>query len=225
MARKAVEDGIHTIVATPHTLNGLYTNPAGQISLRVANLQKTLSDKHIELRLCVGADVHLCPRLLERIENGDATTINDNKKYILLEFPSQAIPTGVKDEIFTLIVNGITPIISHPERNPIIQHDINILYEFVRMGALSQITAMSITGDFGEMVGQCAEMLLTQRLAHVIASDAHSAVDRPPVLSEAVEAAAKILGSYEDSERMVTEMPAALLSGDVVEIPEPKRAK
>ena len=225
MARKAVEDGIHTIVATPHTLNGLYINPAKEVTSRVANLQEALSNKDIKLQLYVGADVHLCPRMLERIESGDAGTINNKKKYILLEFPSQTIPPGVKDEIFTLIVNGITPIITHPERNPIIQHDMNILYELVRMGALCQVTAMSITGDFGETAMHCVERLLTHRLVHVIASDAHSADRRPPVLSLAVEAAAEIMGSYEDSERMVTEMPAALLSGDVLEIPEPTRAK
>jgi len=122
-------------------------------------------------------------------------------------------------------LNGITPIISHPERNLVIQHDIDILYELVSMGALCQVTAMSITGDFGEMVMQCAERLLRHRLVHVIASNAHSSDSRPPVLSQAVEAAAEILGNYDDAERMVKEVPALILSEDMPEIPEPKRAK
>lgn len=122
-------------------------------------------------------------------------------------------------------LNGITTIISHPERNLVIQHDIDILYELVSMGALCQVTAMSITGDFGEMVMQCAERLLRHRLVHVIASNAHSSDSRPPVLSQAVEAAAEILGNYDDAERMVKEVPALILSEDMPEIPEPKRAK
>jgi protein-tyrosine phosphatase len=85
----------------------------------------------------------------ELIESGDAGTINGAGKYILLEFPSQVVPPGVKNEIFSLRLNEITPIITHPERNPIIQKDIDILYEFVHMGALIQVTAMSITGDWG----------------------------------------------------------------------------
>ena len=84
---------------------------------------------------------------------------------------------------------------------------------------------MSITGDFGEMVMQCAERLLRHRLVHVIASNAHSSDSRPPVLSQAVEAAAEILGNYDDAERMVKEVPALILSEDMPEIPEPKRAK
>ncbi len=222
MARKAVRDGIHTIVATPHTLNGVYTNPAKQVTSKATDLQRALTDNHIALKLHAGADVHLCPRMLGRIETGEAGTINNAKKYILLELPSQAIPPAVKDEIFTLMVNGITPIVTHPERNPTIQHNMNVLYELVRMGALCQVTAMSITGDFGATIMRCAERLLTHRLVHVIASDAHSADTRPPVLSVAVEAAAEIMGSYEDSERMVKEVPAAILSGDAIEALEPR---
>lgn len=225
MARRAVEDGIHTIVATPHTLNGIYINSAREVTPKVASLQETLSKKHIKLQLYVGADVHLCPHMLELIESGDAGTINNARKYILLEFPSQVVPPKVKDEIFSLKLNGITPIISHLERNPVIQHNIDILYEFIRMGALCQVTAMSITGDFGGIAMQCAERLLRHRMVHVIASDAHSSKSRPPVLSQAVEAAAEILENYDDAERMVTEVPAAILSGNMPEIPEPILAK
>lgn len=225
MARRAVEDGIHTIVATPHTLNGIYINSAREVTPKVASLQETLSKKHIKLQLYVGADVHLCPHMLELIESGDAGTINNARKYILLEFPSQVVPPKVKDEIFSLKLNGITPIISHLERNPVIQHNIDILYEFIRMGALCQVTAMSITGDFGGIAMQCAERLLRHRMVHVIASDAHSSESRPPVLSQAVEAAAEILENYDDAERMVTEVPAAILSGNMPDIPKPKLAK
>lgn len=225
MARKAVEDGIYTIVATPHTLNGIYINPVKEVTSRVAALQEALSKNHIKLQLYAGADVYLCPNMLERIESGDAGTINDSRKYILLELPSQIVPPGVKDEIFSLKLNGITPIISHPERNSAIQHDTDILYELIRMGALSQVTAMSITGDFGEMALQCSERLLKHRLVHIIASDAHSSDSRPPILSQAVEAAAEIMGNYKEAEHMVTEVPATILSGVIIEIPEPMRAK
>ena len=192
-------------MATPHTLNGIYINPAKEVTSKVASLQETLSKNYIELKLYADADVHLCPHMLE--------------------LPSQVVPPGVKNEIFSLKLNEIIPIITHPERNQIIQKDIDILYEFVHMGALIQVTAMSITGDFGEMVMQCAERLLRHRLVHVIASNAHSSDSRPPVLSQAVEAAAEILGNYDDAERMVKEVPALIFSGGVPDIPEPKGAK
>ena len=225
MARCAVEDGIHTIVATPHTLNGIYLNPAKEIISKVEALQQILSNNHIQLELRAASDVHLCPHLLEMVDSGDALTINDAKKYMLLELPSQAIPNGVKDEIFSLKLNGITPIITHPERNAIIQHDLGILYDMVSMGAMSQVTAMSITGDFGVFVKKVVEIMLKKRLVHIIASDAHGVNKRPPLLSRAVEHAAEILGNYEEAMRMVTEVPAAILSGAMPDIPLPINIK
>ena len=221
MARRAVEDGINTIVATPHTLNGVYMNPAKEVTARVSAFQDVLSENQIDLKVYPGADVHICPNLFTRIENGDAGTINDAKKYILLELPSQTIPEGIKNEIFSLTLNGITPIISHPERNAIIQHDPLILYELLTMGALSQVTAMSLTGDLGKFARKSAERLLSNRLAHIIASDAHSSDGRPPIMSHAVDCAAEILGSCEEAWHMVTKVPAAILCGESVDIPEP----
>ena len=145
-------------------------------------LQETLTANHLDLKLYPGADVHLCANMVTRINNREACTIDDAEKYILLEFPFQMIPNGVKDEIFALKLNGITPIITHPERNALIQRDPDILHELIQMGAFAQVTAMSLTGDFGEFIGQVSATLLRYRLVHIIASDAHSAKDRPPVI-------------------------------------------
>ena len=221
MAKRAVEDGIQVITATPHTLNGLYLNPVDRILKSVAGLKDLLSKNKLPLQLGMGADVHLCPDLPARIESGEAMTINNAGKYLLLELPAQSIPPEAKDEIFRLKLKGITPIITHPERNLMIQKDTDILYEFVNLGALSQVTAMSITGDFGPGVKDCAKKILKRRLAHIIASDAHSAEDRPPLLSEALERAADIMENHDEAERMVTLTPAAILSGEGVDIHEP----
>jgi len=225
MARTAVRDGIHTIVATAHTLNGVYVNPIKKVVSWVNALEKAFVKNHIELRLFPACEVHICPHMVGHIKKGDAGTINRGGKYLLLELPSQSIPGGVKEELFSLKLNGITPIIAHPERNAAIRSDPNILYELIGMGALSQVTAMSVTGGFGMAVKRSAETLLRQRMCHVIASDAHSADTRQPILSQAVEDAAEILGSYEEAERMVTEVPAAILSGMVPEISEARRAR
>jgi protein-tyrosine phosphatase len=225
MAKIAVEDGIHSIVASPHTLNGIYENPANKILSLVEKFRKSILRQNLELELFAGADVHLCTDIVNRIENGHALTINNSGKYILLEFPSQIIPQGIKDLIFKLKLNGITPVITHPERNPFIQRNPHMLYEFITMGALSQITAMSLTGDFGKYVMYSSQILLKHRLVHIIASDAHTPFDRPPVLSHAVERAAEILENYNDAEHMVTRVPSSILSGETPDIPAPVRPK
>jgi protein-tyrosine phosphatase len=223
MARRAEEDGIRMIVATPHTLNGVYLNPVDDVSKNLSILQEALSQNHIDVTLYPGADVHLCPNMVKQIEAGEAGTINHAKKYIILELPSHTIPSAAKDEIFKLKASGITPIISHPERNAAIHQDSNILYDLICMGALGQVTAMSLTGDFGLFVQQTAARFINRRLIHIIASDAHSSDGRPPVLSKAVDRAAEILGSDEEAVHMVTTIPAAIIAGERIDISEPAR--
>ena len=218
MARLAVDDGIHTIVATPHSLNGVYTTTVTQIVEKVAELHVALARHEIKLQVCPGSDVHICPGLVDRIAEEQACTINDANKYIILEFPTQMIPPGVKDELFQLKLQGITPVISHPERIALIQRDGSLMKEFIAMGALGQVTAMSVTGDFGMQVQETAEELIRERLVHIIATDAHSADGRPPILSAAVERAAEILGSYDEASQMVTDIPAAILAGEEIDV-------
>jgi protein-tyrosine phosphatase len=225
MARIAQKDGIRAIVATPHTLNGVYTNPMSRITSLVDAIQAVLRENKIDVALYPGADVHICPHLVERVKSGEAGTVNNTGKYVLLEFPSETVPLGARDEIFALKIAGITPIITHPERNAMIQRDPEILYELVSLGALGQVTAMSLTGDFGHYVARSAETLVKRRLVHNITTDAHSSETRPPILSRAVARAAKILKSKDEARRMVTEIPAAILSGDSIDVPEPRPRK
>ena len=249
MCRISLRDGIRTILATPHTLNGVYLNDRSTILAKVQELNKEITkfeaqsselgveETHSaiqrqpsksliselrtpnpELEILPGADVHFSPELLNEIEEGKALTIGDGGKYLLLEFPHQGIPHGVEEVLFQLMVRGIIPIISHPERNLEIAYKTQRYLEMVRMGCLGQVTAMSLTGEFGEEVKRVADKLLKARLVHIIATDAHSKNNRPPILSSAVQAAARIVGEAE-ARKMVTEYPQAVLDGQRLNVP------
>lgn len=222
MARQAIADGIRTVVATPHSLNDIYFNPLQEVVDRVADLREVFEADGLNLKICPGSDAHICSRMVERVAAGEAATINLNGRYILAEFPSQAIPVESRNELIALKLNHITPIITHPERNRVFQHRLDFLYNLVEMGALVQITAMSVTGELGEAARKCAHELLNRRLVHVIATDAHSPRHRPPILSHAVEAAADVLGDEKAAWAMVTEWPAAILAGESFAVPEPR---
>jgi protein-tyrosine phosphatase len=220
MARIAVREGIHTVVGTPHTLNEAFVIPMARIREVTAEVREALTRKKIPLNLLPGAEVRFCPEILRHVKEGNAGTLNDNGRYILLEFPALSTPPGLKEEIFSLTRNGVFPVIAHPERNPEIQRNLGILTDLAAMGALFQVTAMSLTGEFGPSTKRCAEEMVRRRLAHVIASDAHWARDRVPALVEAAEHAAEILQDFEAAKRMVEETPARILAGDPVEVSE-----
>jgi len=217
MALRAVDDGIHAIVATPHTLNGVYDNPFDRVVCAVNQTQVILNQNNIPLRLVPGGENHFCAGLSEQILNGHGCFINGNGRYALVEFPFHTLPAGYREELFALSMQSIVPIIVHPERIIPFQQDIELLAELVEMGCLVQLTAMSVTGEFGKKTMRCAHELLKQNLAHVIASDAHSSENRVPVLSPALEATADVLKSIVLAKTLFSDNPRRIVEGrDIV---------
>ncbi len=221
MARTAVRNNIDTIVATPHTLNGFFVNRWDEVVSLTQTIQKAIEAESIPLKLYPGMEAQICPELFDAIDEGYAATINDNSQYMLLEFSPFTLPSGSEELIFKLKLQGITPVIAHPERHLILQNDLKQLYSLVKHGALCQLTAVSITGYLGSYVQKSAENMIRNGLAHVIATDAHSNDQRILSLSAAVDMAADILQDYSKAEKMVTTTPAAIIAGEDVELDEP----
>jgi protein-tyrosine phosphatase len=220
-------DGVRTIVATPHTLNGEYQNDRSTILAKVKELNDALIRSNSELRapnselkILPGADVHFSNEILHQLDQEEVMTVGDGKRFLMLEFPLHTIPIGAEEVLFQLMTKGIVPIISHPERNLEITRRPERYYEMIRMGCFGQVTAMSLTGGFGGKIKGFAEKLLKKRLIHLIASDAHSVDGRPPILSPAAKEAEKIVGR-EEAQKMVTEYPSAILEGRKPSVPEP----
>jgi protein-tyrosine phosphatase len=225
MARQAVEDGIDTVVATPHSQNGMYVNARSDICRRVQEINRILEAAAIDLVVMPGAEEHIRPEMGLAGGLDTISTINDNGRYVLVEFPFMNLPHGVREVFFRMKQQGLTPVLAHPERNAAIQRHIEILYPFIESGCLTQITAMSLTGDLGEPARACACRMVELRLAHVIASDAHSAGHRRPELSTAVAVAAQLMGSRQEAENMVMRTPRAIISGQVALLRQPGRSR
>jgi protein-tyrosine phosphatase len=137
-------------------------------------------------------------------------------RYALLELPAQSIPPYTRDFFFKMRLKGYTPIITHPERNSMIQSNPEILQELLHGGALSQITAMSLTGEFGERARESASRLAKSGLAQSIATDAHSPHRRPPILSKARKILEEIMGPGQ-ALNMVEKTPGKILRGEPME--------
>lgn len=224
MCRMAESDGITTMVATPHTGNGVYVNRRDRILAAVAELNSRLSKEGINVRILPGADVHINQDMTGMIEAGRALTLNDAGRYLLVELPHQTVPPNLGDWIFTLKLNGITPIITHPERNFVIRKNMEELRKWVDLGALVQITAMSVTGQFGTLAQHSAHEMLKGNLVHAIASDAHSISGRPPILSRARDAVAR-LTNESHAHDLVHTYPGMILDGKPVEALQPLKGQ
>lgn len=221
MCRMAASDGIHTIVATPHFSHGAHEWTAESIFGQIGRLEQALLREKIGVRILPGADVSLFPELVHYLGKEIPLTINNKRRHILAEFPCAVVPPHWDLFLRSVLDAGIVPIVTHPERNDWFVRHPEAMYTMVEIGAMVQITAMSITGGFGEEARKFSSFLLTHDLAHVIATDAHSIGARPPVLSEAVKAAANLVGE-ERARDLVTSIPSAIIEGRPVQLPEPR---
>ena len=113
---------------------------------------------------------------------------------MLLEFPHDGVPRYTENMIFNLKKMGTIPVIVHPERNHEIQNNLNMLYDFIKAGALAQVTATSYVGGFGSHVAEISRILVEHNLVQIVASDAHTLKGRKFVLSEALDQIAKDFG-------------------------------
>lgn len=212
MARLAVADGIEHVVCTPHITPGVYDNTGPDIERRVEQLSAYLAQEGVPLTLWRGADVHVDPQLVRRLSDGSVPTLGQSR-YFLLEPPHHVAPPRLPELVQELLKAGYTPIVTHPERLRWIESHYELITRMVKLGALLQLTAGSITGGFGRRPLYWSERMLDEGLVDVVATDAHSPTGRPPLLSPAREVIARRLGESEAFE-MVYNRPARVLRGE-----------
>jgi len=214
MARRASQDGITDIVATPHLFRGETNLPDfGLISKKRKELQSELEKDGIPLTLHSGVEVRFSHNILEEIKKHRPHLVLAGSSYMFVEFPFEYVYSGVKEVFFQVMNEGIVPIIAHPERITDFMHHPEMLYDLVEMGALAQANAGSFTGRNGSEVRQAAFRFLNLNLIHFIASDAHDVENRPPVLSAAARSAADVIGP-EAATALVQDNPRAVLADE-----------
>lgn len=203
--------GTQVIVATPHNMPGIFEAGVEQIKFAAEALRDVLATTEVPVRLLVGQEITFRPGLLEKLERGELLTINETG-YFLMEFPPYFVPPGVREFIFEARLQGLTPILAHPERNEVLARDPGLLSGFVEGGMLTQLTASSVFGRMGSNAGNAARMMLRDGLAHTIATDSHSFRFGPGDLQAALHAATEIVGE-EAALRLVQTNAAAIIEG------------
>jgi protein-tyrosine phosphatase len=193
MAKLAVQDGISTIIATPHYGNGRYEVSRERVVNSVERLNKELLTRDIPLTVLPGHEVRVTRDMLDKWQDGKLLTLGETD-YILLELPSNEVPTYTAEYIHELGIQGITAIIAHPERNAEIISNPSALAELIEAGALTQLTTHSINGDLGKKIAKVSLELCEKQMVHLIANDAHNSTSRAFAMKRAYEVLADRFG-------------------------------
>jgi len=209
LARIACSEGITTIACTPHILPGVYDNLGPDIRNRTETLQGALRNAGIPITLVVGADIHMAPGVPAQLKSGQALSLNDTR-YVLIEPPHHVLPPRVEHAFFNLASSGYTPVLTHPERMTWIEGHYDLIHTLARRGVLMQVTAGAVTGRFGRRARYWSERMLDDGIVHIIATDAHDAKRRPPLLRGAFEIVHRRIGGAE-ADKIFLEHPTAIL--------------
>ncbi len=220
MLRLAARTGTTDIVATPHANLEYRFDPAV-----IASHAAALNERNdTGVRLHLGCDFHLAfENIQDALRHPRKYTIADGP-YLLVEFSDLLILKTTAQIFADLLSAGMRPVITHPERNPLLQQRLPELREWVDMGCALQLTGQSLLGDFGERARKFSERLMDEGLAHVVASDAHDLKRRPPVLDRAFAHVASRWGQ-DEATRLFHANPGAILRGEDWQAGQPRQRR
>lgn len=209
MAEDAIADGITHVVGTPHSSSD-HTFDFTKVRAVRDELAERLGDR---LWLATGCDFHLNPENLLAIRKNPNQFCVNQKDYLLVEFNEFSIPPSMDQTLHDLHLQGLRPIVTHPERNGILRTQHDRLRDWVQQGCFVQVTAGSLTGVFGPMAKERAWEWIGQGLVHFVSSDAHNLTRRPLKLKFAFDAVAGQFGE-EKARALFSENPLAAFEGN-----------
>lgn len=211
MIDAAAADGITHIVCTPHSNHRYQFDP--QVNEERATILRERSNGKITLGL--GCDFHLSyDNIVDAVKHPRKYTINQHQ-YLLVEFADLMIPASIHETFYELMVVGMVPIITHPERNAVLQKNPERLKEWLQAGCLVQVTANSLTGRFGKTAQALSFSFLEKGWVHFIATDAHNVDSRPPRMREAYDIITKRYGR-DTADRLCVSNPRAAFHGEAL---------
>ncbi|MGH9745172.1 MAG: tyrosine-protein phosphatase [Candidatus Acidiferrales bacterium] len=209
MAEMAIADGITHVIGTPHAHPEFPFEPEKIREQRDA-LQKVFEGRLI---LATGCDFHLSFENLEDIRREPSRYTLNQKNYLLVEFADYSIPPALDQALHQLQLAGLTPIVTHPERNPLIRAQPERLFKWLRQGCYAQVTAQSLLGKFGRSAQATSQEWLAAGAVHFIASDAHNVTSRPLKLKETFDWVAETHGESV-AQALLVNNPLAAFEGE-----------
>ena len=204
----AAEEGIETIVATPHVLRGRWpTFSRRELESRLTELQSRVGATP---RLLLGSEYFFSHDMADLLREGTSVFPLAAGRYVLLELPANSVPPMFNQPLYRAQLEGWLPILAHPERNTVFQAGPELLEALIEHGLRVQVTATSLTGAFGAQARQAAETFLRRGLVHFVATNAHSKDKRPPRMKEALAALRDIVGGAA-AQALTVENPRAVI--------------
>jgi protein-tyrosine phosphatase len=223
LVRAAAAAGTPTLVATPHVDHRWGVDPEA-VAPAVAALNRRLREEGVEATVLPGAEISV-PRLLDLPAERLESLRLGGGPYALVEAPHTQAMGDFDTALIARLREGDRLVLAHPERCPTFQRHPDRLARLVEAGALTSVTAASLTGRFGRRVRDFTIRMFECGHVHSVASDAHDLVRRPPGLLAGLDVLDGVLPRAPGlADWLAEDVPRAVLTGGPVPPrPEPTR--
>jgi|SRR5680860_181631 len=211
------EAGFKTLIATPHVLEGREALSVAEILTVTEQVRERVMEAGIPVEILPGAENYIFPDMAKWVSAGKLLTLGNAGKYLLVELPMNEIPHYTEQVFFELQVQGITPVLAHPERNKGLSDQPERLLDWAKKGIIFQLNLRSLSGHYGPQARQLAELMFNSDLSHVLGSDAHRVSHSELTYLEGLQNIRKIVGDerYLDLTR---NNPQTILEGNQLQV-------
>lgn len=207
MLRKEYQDGVRSILLTPHFRREMFEPSMDEIYEAFDAL--TFAVRRTRLRLYLGCEYHVNMEMCEDLLLGRRPTLAGSP-YVLCEFSSGDSASYIKERCYQLASRGFIPVLAHIERYQALTKDFDLISELIEFGCRMQVNAGSILGKDGFNAKRFCKKLIREDMLHYIGSDAHDMKSRPPLLGECAEYLEKKCG-YDYTQKVMRDNPLAIL--------------
>lgn len=210
MVDAAYRDGTRVLCLTPHCHPGLFGDNGDKAEAAFARLTQYAGKKYPKLQLYLGNELRYYRECCFWLESGRCRTLGGTN-FVLVDFSQDEAPKRIIRATELLMNRGYVPVLAHAERYR--QLSISDIRSFVRNGVWIQLDAQSITAPFTSGARARAHRMIRERLAALVASDAHDMHRRRPGLSHAYQVTLHI-SSQAYADALFRENALALLSNN-----------
>lgn len=212
MLRAGLDEGIATVVLTPHLEPGDGPDKEARHQEVFAVLQGAVEQAGLEVEIHLGSEIGFRFGLGE-VAGWPSGTLAGGGRFALVDLPFGLIPPGLEQGFFELRTAGFKPILAHPERQRQLASSPDNFERLREQELLFQIDAGSLTGNFGSRARHAAELLVRRGWVEFVASDAHDLKHRTLTLKGA-RARVEELGGPGEARRLFEENPSRAVRGE-----------
>lgn len=194
MLKIAYEEGIRTIIATPHYALEDRAETRDKALISYELMKKVVKREYPEMELYLGNELYYTAGVLEDIKEGRVHTIGESK-YVLVEFSPGITYKALYQAIRELVMARYRPIIAHVERYQCLMKEFDKLEEIIELGVYLQMNCQSLSGGFFDENTRWCKKLVRQGYITFLGTDAHNTKERAPKMKAAAQWVEKKCGS------------------------------